>query len=93
MASRSSLISDAFTLARAGFLNQVIPLNLTQYLTNERGYVPWATAVDVTGFIGDMLSKTRAYGNFQVKSYSTDLQLIYRKPEKKCNSKMGFAGS
>ena len=66
MASRSSLISDAFTLARAGFLNQGTALNITQYLTDERGYVPWATVVDVTGFIGDMLGKTRAYGDFQV---------------------------
>ncbi|XP_072035872.1 aminopeptidase N-like isoform X2 [Amphiura filiformis] len=63
--SRSALISDAFNLARAGSLNQVIALNITQYLTSERDYVPWVTVKDVTGYIGDMLGKTGAYGDFQ----------------------------
>ena len=64
--SRSLIINDAFNLARAGLLKQVTALNLTRYITSERDYVPWKTIGDVTSYIGDMLSKTRAYGYFQV---------------------------
>ena len=66
IASRSALIDDAYNLARAGTLDQVLALNITQYLTAERDYVPWATAADVLGYTGLMLGKTRAFGDFQV---------------------------
>lgn len=65
IASRSALIDDAYNLARAGTLDQVLALNITQYLTAERDYVPWATAADVLGYTGLMLGKTRAFGDFQ----------------------------
>ena len=67
--SRSSIINDAFNLARAGLLKQVTAFNLTRYIKAERDYVPWKTIGDVTSYIGDMLSKTRAYGYFQVRDF------------------------
>ena len=64
--SRTSLLNDAFNLARAGLLNYAVALNLTQYMTAERDYVPWATFKEITGYIGSMLSRSPAYGDFQV---------------------------
>ena len=34
-------------------------------MTAERDYVPWATFQEVTGYIGNMLSRSAAYGDFQ----------------------------
>lgn len=66
-ASRAALISDAFSLARAGELSQAKALDLTAYLTEERDYVPWFTVDGVLGYIDDNLALTDANDNFQVR--------------------------
>ncbi|XP_021954471.1 endoplasmic reticulum aminopeptidase 2 [Folsomia candida] len=43
---RASLIDDAFTLCKAGLVDANIPLELSQYLSKETEYVPWATALE-----------------------------------------------
>ncbi|XP_072036362.1 aminopeptidase N-like isoform X1 [Amphiura filiformis] len=63
--SRTSLLGDSFNIARAGLLSHGIALNLTKYMVAERDYVPWATFKEVTGYVGNMLSRTAAYGDFQ----------------------------
>lgn len=45
-ADRANLIDDAFTLCEAGELNASVPLRLAIYLTKERDYIPWATALN-----------------------------------------------
>ncbi|XP_072037203.1 aminopeptidase N-like [Amphiura filiformis] len=70
-ASRSTLINDAFNLARAGYLDIGVALNISRYLYSEWDFVPWAAADDVMGFVESMLRGTEAYGNF--KTYVADL--------------------
>ena len=45
MAARARIISDAFTLASAGYIDYKFALNFTKYLKNEREFVPWAMAL------------------------------------------------
>ncbi|XP_066912412.1 glutamyl aminopeptidase-like isoform X1 [Clytia hemisphaerica] len=52
---RSNLIDDAFELAKANLLDQVKALDMTAYLSNEKEYVPWVTAMSSLGYIGAML--------------------------------------
>ncbi|XP_038078719.1 putative aminopeptidase-2 isoform X2 [Patiria miniata] len=63
--SRSALISDAFSLARAGDLSQAKALDLTTYLKDERDYVPWYTVDSVLGYINDNLALTPANASFE----------------------------
>lgn len=44
-ADRASLLDDAFTLTRAGELNLSVALELASYLSKERDFGPWATAL------------------------------------------------
>lgn len=62
---RSSLIDDAFNLARAGYLDYTIALGTLKYLSKESEYVPWRTALNSLGFLDDILSDRRANGYFQ----------------------------
>ena len=65
-ASRSTLINDAFNLARAGYLDIKVALNISKYLIHERDFVPWTAADDVLGFIESMLRGTEAHDEFVV---------------------------
>lgn len=42
---RAGLLDDAFTLARAGELNVSVAMDLSGYLSRERDFAPWATAL------------------------------------------------
>ncbi|CAB3992820.1 glutamyl aminopeptidase-like isoform X1 [Paramuricea clavata] len=62
---RTSLIDDAFNLARAGQLDYDIALNLSSYVKNENKYVPWRAFMTAIGFVNTMLSTQDSYGMFQ----------------------------
>lgn len=62
---RSSLINDAFNLARAGYLAYDIALGTLEYLDGETKYVPWKTALNSLGYLDGILSERPANGNFQ----------------------------
>lgn len=64
--NRAQLIDDAFNLARVGRLSYSIALDLTSYLQTEVDYVPWKAMETNFRFFDTMLSRTRAYGDFQV---------------------------
>lgn len=64
-ADRSSLIDDAFSLARAGYLKYSIALGTVGYLEKETRYVPWKTALNSLGFLGGILGDKRGNGYFQ----------------------------
>ncbi|KAJ8936471.1 hypothetical protein NQ314_012334 [Rhamnusium bicolor] len=64
VADRASLIDDAFSLCRAGILNASIPLDLSLYLTKERDYVPWATAINHLKSWARRLSESLSYKLF-----------------------------
>ncbi|XP_072036382.1 aminopeptidase N-like [Amphiura filiformis] len=69
--SRSTLINDAFNLARAGYLDIGVALNISRYLSSEWDFVPWAAADDVMGFVESMLRGTEAHNHF--KQYMLNL--------------------
>ncbi|CAH1789477.1 unnamed protein product [Owenia fusiformis] len=67
MNNRAQLIDDAFNLARAGIHNvdTVDAMETTKYLSNERDYIPWESAIVNLDYIRKMLSSTAAYGEFR----------------------------
>ncbi|XP_044005748.1 membrane alanyl aminopeptidase-like [Aphidius gifuensis] len=52
--TRATLIDDSFNLARAGYLNYKIPLNLSNYLVRETEYEPWYSAINSFNFLHKM---------------------------------------
>uniref|UniRef100_A0A182W2Z0 Aminopeptidase N n=1 Tax=Anopheles minimus TaxID=112268 RepID=A0A182W2Z0_9DIPT len=75
--NRAQLIDDALNLARAGYLDYAVALNVTRYLVHETDYVPWKAAIAALSYVDSMLIRTRNYGIF--KKYSMDLlESIYR---------------
>uniref|UniRef100_A0A182NCK3 Aminopeptidase N n=1 Tax=Anopheles dirus TaxID=7168 RepID=A0A182NCK3_9DIPT len=75
--NRAQLIDDALNLARAGYLDYAVALNVTRYLVHETDYVPWKAAIAALNYIDSMLIRTRNYGLF--KKYSMELlENIYR---------------
>ncbi|XP_035828581.1 glutamyl aminopeptidase-like [Aplysia californica] len=64
---RSGLLSDAFTLAQVGQVTYDIPLGLAKYLTKERNYVPWASAVaDGLQYISSMMQLDPHYELWEI---------------------------
>lgn len=43
---------------RAGYLSPLLSLNATQYLTQERGFIPWEAASSTFTYISRMLALT-----------------------------------
>uniref|UniRef100_A0A182PTT0 Aminopeptidase N n=1 Tax=Anopheles epiroticus TaxID=199890 RepID=A0A182PTT0_9DIPT len=75
--NRAQLIDDALNLARAGYLDYAVALNVTRYLVHETDYVPWKAAIAALNYIDSMFIRTRNYGLF--KKYSMDLlENVYR---------------
>ncbi|KAF0305361.1 Glutamyl aminopeptidase [Amphibalanus amphitrite] len=74
---RSSLINDAFALAGAGHVSYSVPLHLSSYLSAERHYIPWKTAVDELTGLQYRLRYTELYGDFRGE-YSSLTPLQYR---------------
>ena len=67
VANRAQILHDAFTLAKAGYLDYELVLELTQYLDKETEYVPWSTAISGFGYIKRMLGRTPAYRALRVR--------------------------
>lgn len=65
-ANRAQLIDDALNLARAGYLDYRIALDVTRYLINEDESVPWKAAINALSFIDGMLIKSGDYALFKV---------------------------
>ena len=64
---RAGLIFDSFTLARAGHIDYIIPLELASYLAKETEYVPWKSFFKSITYLDNLLSSSTCYGLFQVK--------------------------
>ncbi|XP_044741725.1 endoplasmic reticulum aminopeptidase 1-like isoform X2 [Chrysoperla carnea] len=63
-ADRANLIDDVFSLSRAGLINASVPLKLSLYLTKEREYAPWKTAVNHLQTWSRFLTESAAYKLF-----------------------------
>jgi len=62
---RANLIDDAFELAKADKMTQVQALELTEYLSKEKAYVPFVTALASLGYIGGMLLLRPGYKTYE----------------------------
>ena len=61
--TRAQLLDDAMNLARAGFVDYDVALNLTQYLaTRETDLIVWKAALRNFRYLDTMLRETPAYG-------------------------------
>ncbi|XP_070544138.1 glutamyl aminopeptidase-like [Ptychodera flava] len=60
--NRAGLLNDAFNLARAGYVNYSISLDLSKYLENENAYIPWRTISSLFSDLGTFLYHTPAFG-------------------------------
>ncbi|XP_001922987.2 aminopeptidase N isoform X1 [Danio rerio] len=60
--NRGQIIDDAFTLARAKILNITMALRTTQYLSNEKEYIPWESAIRNLEYFFLMFDRTEVRG-------------------------------
>jgi len=65
LSNRAQIIDDSLHIGRAGVIDQLIGLRVTQYLTSETKYVPWYTATRHFSFFRKMLEKTATFGLYQ----------------------------
>ncbi|KAM9408324.1 aminopeptidase N-like [Pholidichthys leucotaenia] len=63
--NRVQVIDDAFNLARAKIINTTLALRTTKYLSKERDYLPWATALKNVNYYILMFDRTEVYGALQ----------------------------
>ncbi|XP_063963335.1 aminopeptidase N-like [Lytechinus pictus] len=74
--NRAQLINDAFTLARVGRVDYPTALDLTLYMEQEEGYVPWEATLGAISYIRDMFSRYYGYG--PLERYMRDkVQALY----------------
>ena len=64
--NRAQIINDAWSLAKSGDLDMSLALQTTNYLQNEREYVPWSAATSQLSFVSSMLVRDPLYGSFSV---------------------------
>ncbi|KAJ3595999.1 hypothetical protein NHX12_002408 [Muraenolepis orangiensis] len=63
--NRAQLVDDAFNLARANLVPSTRALQTTVYLSAERQYIPWQSALDNMQYFYLMLDRTEVYGPMQ----------------------------
>ncbi|CAL8374319.1 unnamed protein product [Arctogadus glacialis] len=77
--NRAQLVDDAFNLARAAIVPSTHALQTTVYLSAEREYIPWQSALDNMQYYYLMLDRTDVYGPMQdyMRSLVTPLYLHF----------------
>ncbi|XP_054626933.1 aminopeptidase N-like isoform X1 [Dunckerocampus dactyliophorus] len=63
--NRGQIIDDAFKLARAKILDTTLALRTTKYLSREREYIPWQTALSNLYDYFVVFDRTAVYGPLQ----------------------------
>ncbi|XP_062276095.1 aminopeptidase N-like [Scomber scombrus] len=63
--NRAQLVDDAFNLARAKIITTVRALDTTKYLSSEREYMPWESAISNLDFFYLMFDRSEVYGPMQ----------------------------
>ncbi|XP_038935612.1 thyrotropin-releasing hormone-degrading ectoenzyme isoform X1 [Rattus norvegicus] len=64
VSNRAGLIDDAFSLARAGYLPQNIPLEIIRYLSEEKDFLPWHAASRALYPLDKLLDRMENYNIF-----------------------------
>uniref|UniRef100_A0A1A7ZZL2 Aminopeptidase n=1 Tax=Nothobranchius furzeri TaxID=105023 RepID=A0A1A7ZZL2_NOTFU len=63
--NRAQIIDDAFSLARAKLINTTLALRTTTYLSRERDYIPWESALRNLDNYVLIFDRTEVYGALQ----------------------------
>lgn len=63
--NRAQIIDDTFNLARAKIINTTLALRSTKYLSKERDYIPWESALGNLQYFILMFDRTEVYGAFE----------------------------
>ncbi|KAM9861190.1 aminopeptidase N-like [Aulostomus maculatus] len=63
--NRAQIIDDAFNLARAKIIDTTLALRTTKYLSMERDYIPWESALRNLNYYILMFDRTEVYGALQ----------------------------
>ncbi|KAG7308130.1 DNA-(apurinic or apyrimidinic site) lyase [Plutella xylostella] len=63
--NRAQLIDDSFNLARNGRIDYSLAFDLSQYLVQERDYIPWAAANAAFNYLNSVLSGSSVHPLFQ----------------------------
>ncbi|KAM4593082.1 aminopeptidase N-like isoform 1-T3 [Odontesthes bonariensis] len=63
--NRAQIIDDAFNLARAKIITTSLALRTTKYLSKERDYIPWESALRNLNYYILMFDRTEVYGALQ----------------------------
>ena len=64
--NRAQLLNDGLNIAKANLLSYDVALDMTLYLTKEREYVPWHSALIGLTYLDSMLYTSAAYVNWKV---------------------------
>lgn len=64
--------TDLFSLCRAKIINTTLALRSTKYLSKERDYIPWESALRNLEYFILMFDRTEVYGAFEVSKTNTD---------------------
>ncbi len=59
---------DLFLLRRAKMINTTLALRTTKYLSKERDYIPWESALRSLNYYILMFDRTEVYGALQVNT-------------------------
>ncbi|XP_056608835.1 aminopeptidase N-like isoform X2 [Triplophysa dalaica] len=60
--NRGQIIDDAFNLARANIIHTTLALSMTMYLSEEREYIPWESAIKNLRYFFLMFERSEVYG-------------------------------
>ncbi|KAK9971385.1 hypothetical protein ABG768_024755 [Culter alburnus] len=63
--NRAQIIDDAFHLARAEIINITLALRTTQYLSEEKEYIPWESAIRNLEYFFLMFDRSEVFGPLQ----------------------------
>ncbi|KRT86161.1 Peptidase, partial [Oryctes borbonicus] len=64
IADQTHLLEEAFRLAESGDISYEIPLNLSLYMKNEDGYIPWSVMYTMLGALDVYLSSSADFRNY-----------------------------
>lgn len=64
--NRAQILDDALNLARVGYLKYDFVLNLIDYLTQEKHYIPWLSAFNGLSYLARRIGYGQDYEKFKV---------------------------
>ena len=67
--NRGQIVDDVFALAQSGKMKYSWVLDVMKFLEGDTSYIAWSPANRGMSFLGKMLKRTPAYGNYRVSSF------------------------